>query len=227
MKRKSEGELAKDGWTSFDSVKGVTHHLGEGTWIMTTFLPQKLHPSKDDLAKLWALRPDELGEIMMMGNRQVTPRYFQSYGRSYTFSGKEHMSIPIPPILQTYLNFANQVCETMLKRDYGGRQFNMAFVNWYMDGNQYIGYHPDKEAELYKNERGETLVFSISFGAERRFLLKSMSTKKVKEFKLGDCSCLLMAGQCQKKFKHSVPKELGVKGKRVNLTFRIFKPVSK
>jgi alkylated DNA repair dioxygenase AlkB len=112
----------------------------------------------------------------------------------------------------------------MLEKDYGGRQFNMVFINWYMNGNQYIGYHPDSEDELYKNERGETLVFSISFGAERRFLLKSIATKKVKEFKLGDNSCLLMAGLCQKEFKHSVPKEPKVLGKRVNLTFRIFKP---
>lgn len=252
MKRLSDDDDKKserEAWRSFDtetSRKSKTHLFKEDdgqSWVTTCRLAPALMPSESDtrLRDLWALRPAERSVIQMAGRPVTVPRYNQAYGRSYQFSGANHAALPLPPLLQPYMDFANRCCATMLKRDYGGRQFNMAFVNWYEDGQHYIGWHADKEAQLYRNQWGETLVFSISLGQQRRFLMKPKPAKpkpgavetKPKtrpkpicfELKSGDC--LVMGGLCQAHYKHSVPKENASDAKliggRINMTFRIFK----
>jgi alkylated DNA repair dioxygenase AlkB len=222
-KRKNEGEL-EGGWKLLDDISSTTtHELEKGVWIITTRLPLDQKPTKEEVGELWTMRPEKRGEVIIWGKKIPTPRYNQSYGKGYSFSGMVNTALPITPLLQRYLDFANEKCATMLRRDYGDRCFNMVFINWYEDEGQYIGYHSDDESQLYRNKRGETLVFSLSFGGDRRFLLKSKTTGLVSTHQLGDGTCLLMAGQCQSKYKHSVPKETKRREKRVNLTFRIFK----
>lgn len=224
-------------WTTLEEnevTKESTRLVELGTsgqsWALAFKLPMAVRPDEEDQEALYQLRPAELGEIKIMGKLIKTPRYQQAYGRPYTFSGVAHPALSIPPVLQRFVDFANRACEPMLMRDYAGRQFNMILANWYTDGNHYIGWHSDDEKELYLNQRGETLVFSISFGQQRRFLLKEKQKKgektKVKAvtLELSDSSCIVMGGRCQREFKHSVPKEPSkAMGKRLNLTLRIFK----
>ena len=210
---------------------GKLHALGDRqSWLISLRLKKAEEPTKEEIAALWLLKPEAKGHIMIMGKRIQTPRYSQTYsneGKAYNFSGTSHTALPIPPPIQRYLAYANTLCHDMLRKDYGGLAFNAVFVNWYPDGAHYIGYHSDDEKQLAKNARGETLVLSITFGAERRFLVKRKdkeSKEKILLLLLTDNTVVLMGGLTQVNYKHSVPKTT-VKniGPRLNLTFRLFK----
>jgi len=210
----------------------VLHALADRqSWLLTSTLKKEVRPTKTELDELWHLKPVEKGWVVIAGKRIQTPRYSQTYsdeGKGYRFSGITHAALPIPPLIQRYLAYANEECAALLEKDYKGRKFNMCFLNWYPDGNHYIGYHSDDEKQLYKNEKGETLVYSISLGQERHFLVRSKQPGKLKErtlsLPLPNNGVILMGGLCQTNYKHSVPKTT-VKGGagRINLTFRIFK----
>jgi len=255
MKRaQQQPDIEREAWRSFDleekegldkkkqQQQTTTHIMKEddgASWVTRCQLPaESLITTSDVITKLWALRPTEHSIIKIAGKPVTVPRYNQSYGKAYTFSGATHDAQELPLLLQPYLDFANQRCATMLKRDYGGRQFNMTFVNWYEDGHHYIGWHGDDEKQLYKNQWGETLVFSISLGQQRRFLMRPKPPPRNKDaskkrrasgpkplcFDLESGDCLVMGGLCQSHYQHSVPKEeTKVLGGRINMTFRIFK----
>lgn len=180
--------------------------------------------------RLWDLHPKEHAEVIMMGKLIPVPRWQQTYGAvGYNFSGVKHDAVPIPGILSPFLMYANEVCASYLESY--GRQFNMVFLNWYENGHHYIGYHSDDEKQLLKNTAGETLVFSLTFGAKREFYIREKSkTKPLPEptkFTLKHGSGILMGGKCQETHKHSIPAIGGKKGekvgRRINMTFRIFK----
>lgn len=189
------------------------------SWVDIFPLPNELHLSKESFKELWKLHPKEKGKIMIYGKEIETPRYLQSYGLPYKFSGKEHDAKPFPPFIKRYLDYANSLKE--YTKDFG--QFNMCLVNWYRDGTNYISYHSDDETRIVTDKMGNTTILSISFGQQRRFLLRNKLLKDTKEFKLLDNNVLIMGGTTQKTHNHSVPKEMKVQDKRINLTFRIFK----
>ena len=68
------------------------------------------------------------------------------------------------------------------------------------------------------------VIGSINFGATRRFLLRSNDDHSIKiEFLLKHGTLLIMRGELQHHWQHSVPKEKKVKETRINLTFRSIK----
>jgi alkylated DNA repair dioxygenase AlkB len=106
----------------------------------------------------------------------------------------------------------------------------MLLLNWYQDGNHYIGYHRDDEKQLLQTATGESFVFSISFGATREFSLKPVNESVghvSSRLVLRHGDALLMGGRCQKTHKHSILRVNGKKGamlgRRINMTFRVFK----
>lgn len=234
MKRQRE-ESTRPEKLNIDETEEMTlHTLGDKkSWLIVTSLNHSDRPTTEEVEQLWQLRPEAKGRIMMMGKLLETPRYNQTYsdeGKGYRFSGMQHDALPIPALLKRYLEYANDVCRTVLRKDYEGHKFNMVFVNWYENGSHHIGYHSDDEKQLFLNKRGETLVFSISLGQERRFLVKEKKKKNsaTKEptfaLNLANHSIVVMGGLCQANYKHSVPKTVVENvGRRLNLTFRIFK----
>ena len=69
------------------------------------------------------------------------------------------------------------------------------------------------------------MIASISLGVSRDFLLKRKNEAGGREesyvFKLAAGDLLVMkGGGVQKYYVHSVPKRMGVKEERINLTFR-------
>lgn len=214
--------LRKDNDKPFSRRKFLTPDTK--SWVDIFNLPSRLMLTKEDKENLWNMHPKEYSTVKIYGKIIHTPRYLQSYGRPYVFSGQKHDAVPIPNIIQKYMDFANSI-ESYTSRY---QKFNMCLVNWYEDGSHYIGYHSDDEKELFIDKDGGSIVFSISFGETRRFLLQSKdNTKDVKEFELKDGSVIVMGGRCQKTHKHSVPKITGKNsnktGRRINLTFRSFK----
>lgn len=105
-----------------------------------------------------------------------------------------------------------------------GLQFNAVLINAYRDGQDSMGWHSDDEPELGT----DPVLASISLGAERLFRWRhkrsvpgSVSgSGKTLGMKLQHGSLLLLDGQFQQEYQHSVPKTRTATGLRINLTFR-------
>jgi len=97
-----------------------------------------------------------------------------------------------------------------------GLRFNSVLANLYRDGSDSMGWHSDDEPEL----GAEPVIASLSFGAERRFRLRSRKTKAAAlAIDLAHGSLLVMRGATQRLYQHDLPK-VAIAGARVNLTFR-------
>jgi hypothetical protein len=97
----------------------------------------------------------------------------------------------------------------------------------YEDKKHCIGWHSDNEKQLIPGAP----IYSFSFGATRRFLVKSKIKKDDKlAFVMTNNSLVVMGGNTQQQYVHSVPR-LGKReerntpsmvGRRINVTFRFF-----
>lgn len=221
MKRSLEKTTASDD----EECEFIPLTKDNTSWIRKFAYSDKLGTEKFN--RLWEMHPTERAEVMIVGKLVKVPRFQMTYGATgYHFSGVKHEAQPITPFLQPFLDYANRVCAPYLKPY--GRTFNMIFVNWYNCGHNYIGAHSDDEKQLVKTPNGETLVFSLTFGATRTFRLHPRAEGEDNiDIELSNGSAILMGGLTQKSHKHSVPKIGGKKGekvgRRVNLTLRMFK----
>ena len=153
-------------------------------------------------------------KLNMYGKEVFLPRYSAWYGNSdkpYTYSGLTLQ----PNTWNKGLLFVKDQIDKV-----ANVQFNSVLMNWYRDGEDYINWHTDAEKELGKNP----VIGSVNFGATRRFIIRRNDNHKVKiEFPLKHGSLLIMSGELQHHWQHSVPKEKKVKQTRINLTFRRIK----
>lgn len=95
--------------------------------------------------------------------------------------------------------------------------FNVVLINYYRDGQDKMGWHSDDETELGNNPT----IASISLGAQRRFAMRHKKDKQRKlTFDLANGSLLVMSGETQHFWQHSVPATQRIHTPRINLTFR-------
>ena len=77
--------------------------------------------------------------------------------------------------------------------------FNQILLNWYRDGEDYIGMHSDDESEIIKN----TPIITVSLGTTRDFVLqekeKCEGERKREVIKMEDNMAVVMGGTCQRK----------------------------
>ena len=187
----------------------ATYDLDKTSWVLQGKLPDDV---EFNFETLWNTKPEELGSIMMYGKRVTTPRWTQSYGKSYRFSGTEHTAKPLPAVFQPFLDWANTL---------GYGDFHQTLVNHY-GPMHWIGPHRDNEGQLVPGSP----IISISLGAERTFVIRDYQNKKiVKDLKMPDKSYLVMGGEMQKRYTHEVPKIKNAPAvdRRINITFRQFK----
>ncbi|KAJ0575002.1 putative DNA oxidative demethylase [Helianthus annuus] len=168
--------------------------------------------------------------IYVFGKPFVQPRdvcYIASKGlKELIYSGHKpdaHSWDDYPPL--------KEILEEVHKA-FPGSHFNSLLINRYNSGNDYVGWHADDEKLYGPNPE----IASISFGCERDFFLKTKSqgevvreppSKRAKKnkvekhcFKLKHGSLLLMRGNTQRDWLHSVPKRAKAESARINLTFR-------
>ncbi len=99
-------------------------------------------------------------------------------------------------------------------------QFNSVLLNWYRNGEDYLNWHSDDEKELGQNPT----IGSVNFGETRDFLIRRIDNPTMKiSIPLKHGTLLIMRGEMQHHWQHSVPKRKRVKGSRFNLTFRQIK----
>lgn len=89
---------------------------------------------------------------------------------------------------------------------------NYALINVYHNGDDYMGFHRDD-----KIEEGSS-IYSLSFGETRKMVFKNDTEKK--EINLDDGMLLKFTYDQNQKYKHSIPKQKKIKGRRINITFR-------
>lgn len=92
--------------------------------------------------------------------------------------------------------------------------FDSGLLNRYDTGDDYIGYHPDHEA-VGKHRA----VASLSLGGSRDFYYKHNKTGQVVKTTLHNGDGLLMWGNTNIDWKHSIPKRAKADG-RISLTLR-------
>ncbi len=97
-------------------------------------------------------------------------------------------------------------------------KFNSCLLNLYYHGEEGMGWHSDDEKSMGKN----TCIASLSLGAARKFLFKHKQTRQSLSILLESGSLLVMKGDTQVNWLHSLPKTKKVKRPRINLTFRTY-----
>ncbi len=159
------------------------------------------------------------GSVHLFDSCFETPRLQAAYGEgSYRFSGDEVAAKPWTPSLLKVKEVVDQIAHEFYEEDLDGLEINYVLCNLYRNGKDYIGWHADSESDMARS-----LIISVSFGAERDFLLRRMSDKKSVKVPLPHGSIVVMTGETQLNWKHSVPKRLRVLAPRLNLTFRVMK----
>lgn len=101
-----------------------------------------------------------------------------------------------------------------------GVRFNSVLLNRYRSGTDSMGWHADREREL----GSRPVIASVSLGVARTFDLRHNRSGRMQSFSLKGGSLLVMKGDTQAEWRHRVPKEPGVSGERINLTFRRIVP---
>lgn len=201
----------------------AVHYLSRDkrSWVIQ--IPNAVRcASKSDFRKIWEDHPSDLGFVVLMGKRMVTPRYSQSYGRDYFYAGQTAVSKPIDshPVVSALLSLGQKMCPY---------PFNQCLINWY-EADHHLGAHSDNESPLMK----EAPIFSVSWGQCRRFRFTSKNKGDTRiipslDLYLGHGDVVIMGGACQQTHKHAVPpvrkKDISITERRINFTLRCFKPV--
>jgi alkylated DNA repair dioxygenase AlkB len=149
-------------------------------------------------------------EVVMLGKHLTLRRLTAWYGDqpyAYTYSKISRSALPWSPQLSKIKTKAEELSST---------SFNSCLLNFYHDGEDYMGWHSDDEPELDPHSP----IASVSFGAERKFSFKHKQTKEVVDLMLPDRSLLLMEPPTQRFWYHTLRKSKKVKSARINLTFR-------
>lgn len=163
----------------------------------------------------------EQHQVVVFGNKVDEPRKSVFCGQTdvagYNYSGSVRKVNPVGPVLMELKTMIETYLSELHQRNF---EFNAVLCNLYEDGKHNIGYHSDDERDLVTSD-----IASISLGAERKFRLRKVHDTNgfSHEFKLKNGSLFLMTGDCQKIYKHSVPKELKIHEPRLNLTFRVIR----
>jgi alkylated DNA repair dioxygenase AlkB len=149
--------------------------------------------------------------IKLYGKTIPLPRLTSWYGdsgKSYTYSG-----------INSKPNEWNKGLLYLKSRieEFAGVTFNSVLLNWYRNGEDYLNWHADDEKELGVNP----VIASANFGETRDFLVrKNNDNSKKLVLPLKNGTLLIMRGEMQHYWQHSVPKRKKVRGSRFNLTFR-------
>ena len=152
-------------------------------------------------------------EVVMFGKRITMRRLTAWYGDKpfdYTYSQVSRKALPWTKTLAEIKAEVEKI---------SGETFNSCLLNFYHDGEDYMGWHSDDEPELDP----DASIASLSLGAERKFSFKHRLTKETVSVFLNDGSLLLMKPPTQEHWLHTLRKSKKVDEPRINLTFRTYR----
>jgi alkylated DNA repair dioxygenase AlkB len=150
--------------------------------------------------------------IQVWGKLHLQPRLTAWHGDSgteYSYSGINlHASDWTPTLLKIKADISLVT----------GCQFNSVLLNLYRDQRDSMGWHSDDEPALGRNP----VIASLSLGATRTFKLKHKTKpeQKILSLDLTHGSLVVMGGNIQHHWQHSIAKQTRTIAPRINLTFR-------
>lgn len=182
------------------------------------YYPNFLHPQEADFYfETFRLLPFVQGRVSGGEEKRLSRFYSEVRAgdklKEYYYSGK--VNVPLP-FTAEMTELRDQVST------FTGYPFNSCLVNHYRDGRDVIGAHSDSEKSLVV----DSAIASISLGATRFFDVmpkECAPNPNIPELRIPllHGSLVIMAGTCQKYYKHAVPQQTSVKDPRINLTFRL------
>lgn len=151
--------------------------------------------------------------VTLFGKTHITRRQIVWMGEAdYRYSGHTRQGIA----WTDKMFHVKQLVERLLISQNITANFNACLLNFYPTGDEGLGYHADDEKEL----GNEPIIASVSLGAERKFVFKHRITKDKVEIVLQNGQLIVMRGQTQRHWLHSLPKTKKVSEGRISLTFR-------
>ncbi|GMF17111.1 unnamed protein product [Phytophthora lilii] len=177
--------------------------------------------------RAWEAHPKEHDTIMMFGKPAKLPRFQQLCGEmgSYRYSGKTFEARKKYP---QGLEHAVQQMQNMVENPGTHRtRLTGGLVNWYENGDHYIGPHADDERDMMACSP----IVALSLGATRRFVFTKKTSKSAPqddqavarlELQMEDGDLMIMGGTTQRTHKHAVPKMAKCREPRISITLRCF-----
>ena len=118
----------------------------------------------------------------------------------------------VPPVLR-------EMAEVLSLRY--GVGFDRIWVNLYRDGQDSVAWHGDRNRLVMTRP----LVATVSLGARRKFLLRRRgTTRTLHRLEPGHGDLVVMGGECQAEWEHTVPKTKQPVGARMSVTIRHSQP---
>ena len=165
-------------------------------------IPDIIYEIKDNLV----INP-EIKIFGKIAKQRRSVGFFSDESIGYKYSGK----LMPAQILTGGLKYLLEYINTKF-----GAMFNGILVNYYIDGNEYIGKHSDDEKNV-----DEIGVIAISSGAIRKFRIRDKKTNQIiNDIPTDPSKIIQMSGDFQKEFTHEIPVEKKVKNGRYSFTFR-------
>ena len=157
--------------------------------------------------------------VTLFGKTHITTRQIVWMGDSdidYQYSGHTRQTIPWT---DTVFHVKHHIEQKLL--DLGiDANFNSCLLNYYPSGEDGMGYHADDERELGE----QPVIASLSLGATRKFVFKHKKNQDKVELYLESGQLIVMHGDTQSFWKHSITKTKKVTTGRISLTFRQIYP---
>ena len=153
--------------------------------------------------------------VTLFGKTHITTRQIVWMGdsdASYQYSGHTRQAIAWT---DSVFHVKHHVEQQLLKIGIHAN-FNSCLLNYYPSGDEGMGYHADDEKEL----GDQPIIASLSLGATRKFVFRHKKTQDKVELYLESGQLIVMHGDTQKYWKHSITKTKTVDEGRISLTFR-------
>ena len=138
---------------------------------------------------------------------------------NYNYANTSWHSNNFPSWLQ---DLTNTVSDFLISAGYNFPTLNSCNANLYEHGYDSIGWHSDDEV-LFREGGKSYAIISLSLGASRDFLIRRKGGCGLQFIRktLHNGDLLIMDGQFQYQFEHSLPKSRDSEtGQRINLTWR-------
>ena len=153
--------------------------------------------------------------VTLFGKTHVTTRQIVWMGDTeadYQYSGHVRQTVP----WSSTVFHVKQYIEQALEEIGVTANFNTCLLNYYPSGSDGMGYHADDEKEL----GAQPVIASLSIGATRKFVFKHKKTQDKVELYLESGQLVVMHGDTQTFWKHTITKTKKVSEGRISLTFR-------
>ena len=171
----------------------------------------------------WIDQPREVllvGDSKTLENGSKAPivtgyKYSGQEAPLYIWDAPDSADPEIPGVVDRYY-YPREICRSINSSIGGG--FNSCLIIRYLTGKNYISYHSDDERQLGENGQ----VVTVSLGASRKFRLrkKGQTSGYCFETTLHHGDLVIMDGDMQSHYMHSIIKELKVVEPRISLTYR-------